>query len=351
MDLDTEYVTLRTKCDTALGVIAASIAASCKKDGHTMKRYLLYFLCFFLCVALTPTVYSLMPESLKPGDKEVIADYSDDASSVPAADMVRLLDAATGEISVIPLEDYVAGVLFTEIPSNTPPELLKTMAVVIRTYAVYHIAHGDKRHNGADLCIDPAHCRGFTKDVSDEKILAAVSGTEGMVIRRNGQVIDPITHISSSVRTESAEYVFGIAVPYLVSVETPDESKMTGFYGTKEFSKHEFASILTANGYNADETLKLINWVSYISYTAGGRVKKAFICGNEITGTELMTMFSLQSANITVNTGENGFVFTTEGIGHGVGLSIYGAWVMAESGETYDDIIVHYFKGVYISHN
>jgi stage II sporulation protein D len=145
--------------------------------------------------------------------------------------------------------------------------------------------------------------------------------------------------------------VFDTAVPYLISVETPDESSMSGFYGKKEFSKNEFASILTSNGYTIDQSTNHLSWISYISYTVGGRVKTAYICVYEISGIKLMKMLSLQSANITVSTGDNGFVFTTEGIGHGVGLSEYGAWVMAESGKTYKEIIIHYYKGVYISFN
>ncbi|MDD4125965.1 MAG: SpoIID/LytB domain-containing protein, partial [Eubacteriales bacterium] len=97
-----------------------------------MKRYLLYFLCFFICVILTPTVYSLMPEGLKPEDKEAFIEQSE-TSSLPDTDIVKLYITADGTIEEISLEDYVAGVLFTELPSEAPYELLKTMAIVIRT--------------------------------------------------------------------------------------------------------------------------------------------------------------------------------------------------------------------------
>ncbi|MDD4125582.1 MAG: SpoIID/LytB domain-containing protein, partial [Eubacteriales bacterium] len=256
-------------------------------------------------------------------------------------------------------EDYtpvaVAGadqVVGSGMPINLSSAGSKEYLGAIYGYHWTQVSGPTATHAGADLCDDPDHCRGFTKTkITDNVVLSAVSDTKGRVIRYNGQVIDPIAHISSSVKTESAEYVFGISVPYLVSVETPDESDMTGFYGKKEFSKNEFADILTSNGYTVSNTENHAGWISYIAYTAGGRVKTAYICGNEISGTKLMTMFSLQSANITVSTGENGFVFTTEGIGHGVGLSIYGAWVMAEEGKTSSEIIVHYFSGVYISYN
>ena len=43
--------------------------------------------------------------------------------------------------------------------------------------------------------------------------------------------------------------------------------------------------------------------------------------------------------------GENAFVFTTHGYGHGVGLSQYGAKVMAEDGKTWQEILEWYFPG------
>ena len=43
--------------------------------------------------------------------------------------------------------------------------------------------------------------------------------------------------------------------------------------------------------------------------------------------------------------GENAFVFTTHGYGHGVGLSQYGAKAMAEDGKDWREILEWYFPG------
>ena len=48
---------------------------------------------------------------------------------------------------------------------------------------------------------------------------------------------------------------------------------------------------------------------------------------------------------LTNDTGENAFVFTTHGYGHGVGLSQYGAKAMAEDGKTWREILEWYFPG------
>lgn len=316
-----------------------------------MKRYLLYFLCFFICVALTPAVYSLMPEGLKPEISEEVSHMSDNPSA-SEKDKVRVYKTSEDRVAEILLEDYVAKVLFEEFPSHAPAELLKTMAVVVRTFAVYRMKNPDGFHPLSHLCDDPSCCHGiFEGRVTDESIISAVTDTQGRVIYHNGKVINPVYHISSPGKTENAESVFGEKVDYLISVETPDESEMKSFHQQKEFTKTEFADILESNGFTVDRNTGHKSWVSYIARTSGGRVKIAYICGNEIPGNKLVSMFGLQSACVSVIAGDNGFIFTAEGIGHGVGLSIYGGWIMAEEGKTYNEIIVHYFNKAYIAYN
>lgn len=48
---------------------------------------------------------------------------------------------------------------------------------------------------------------------------------------------------------------------------------------------------------------------------------------------------------------EKGIRITTKGLGHGVGMSQYGAERMAESGKPYDEILQYYFKNVTIEIN
>ena len=80
---------------------------------------------------------------------------------------------------------------------------------------------------------------------------------------------------------------------------------------------------------------------------SAGYVAQMPVCRQVFTGTRLRSAFSLRSAVFTVayDAGENAFVFTTHGYGHGVGLSQYGAKVMAEDGKTWQEILEWYFPG------
>lgn len=323
-----------------------------------MKRYLVYFLCFTLCLFSTPTLYSLLPARLKPspdpdgGEEKQAAAYSE--SGFP--DVIKVYRTASGRVESIPIEEYVAGVLYAELPPETPFEMQKSMAVVIRTYAVYHALCGDKGHDGADVCDNGNHCRAYDGGGVAKSISAAAYATRGEIILYDGRVIDPISHTMSFGETEDASDAFGAAVPYLKSVATPDPpfvfaGKYDNFYKTVELSKNEFASLMESGGYPIDKSTNHVNWISYMSKSQSGRVKSAFICGYEVPGKKLAEILSLTSTAITVVTGANGFVFTSEGIGHGVGFCEYGAWSMAEAGKTYREIIVHYFQGSYIADN
>ena len=70
--------------------------------------------------------------------------------------------------------------------------------------------------------------------------------------------------------------------------------------------------------------------------------------GVSVEGTEVRRLFSLRSACFTVDTGEEGVAFRVTGFGHGVGMSQYGAELLARQGKTWQEIIHWYYADVTI---
>ena len=64
-----------------------------------------------------------------------------------------------------------------------------------------------------------------------------------------------------------------------------------------------------------------------------------------MTGSQVRQIADLNSANFTVRVQGADLVFSTVGYGHGVGLSQYGARYLALDGQTYDQILSHYYPG------
>ena len=72
----------------------------------------------------------------------------------------------------------------------------------------------------------------------------------------------------------------------------------------------------------------------YVGYFAGGALAAAF---------------SLCSQRFDAVICDGALVVTTYGYGDGLGLSQYGAYLLAKNGQTYKDILLHYYRGAEIS--
>ncbi|MBQ1265026.1 MAG: SpoIID/LytB domain-containing protein, partial [Oscillospiraceae bacterium] len=71
---------------------------------------------------------------------------------------VRLLDE--GQILTLDLEEYLVGVVLSEMPASFEPEALKAQAVASRTFACKQISNG--KHLDADVCSSSACCQAWT---------------------------------------------------------------------------------------------------------------------------------------------------------------------------------------------
>ena len=76
-----------------------------------------------------------------------------------------------------------------------------------------------------------------------------------------------------------------------------------------------------------------------------GRVETISIGGKTLSGAEARSLFSLRSTNFTAEIADGNLIFHVIGSGHGVGMSQYGANVMAQQGAGYAEILAHYYPG------
>lgn len=261
-----------------------------------------------------------------------------------------------GSVVSMPLEEYLIGVVAAEMPASYELEALKAQAVAARTYTVYKSLHGGcSAHEGADICTDSTHCQAYLTaekmasrwkgdtNIYVEKIIEAVNSTRGEMIYYEGEQIQVFYHASSGGRTENSENVYSKALPYLVSVKSEGEENSSNYYGTVTVSRDEFKSRMKA--FSSDISFKNLPLIGQITRYESGRVNTIQIGSKTFTGREVRSIFSLNSANFTVDVSDS-ITFSTIGFGHGVGLSQTGANAMAKQGSSYIDILTHYFSGV-----
>lgn len=282
--------------------------------------------------------------------------------------IISVFDYKTGETYSINLEDYLAGVVFSEMPASFEFEALKAQAVAARSFCVYKIlySHDEERayHNGADICNDYRHCKDYMSREAAvekygeiakfwEKIKSAVFETAGEIITYDFEPAIAVFHAMSGNETESAENVWGNDVPYLISVQSEEINNTDNIKNYKtesKFTTDEFKSILINGGYNADFSINYTQWLENIEINSSGRVDYALICGEKIPGVHLRELFSLRSTDFTIELTQSGeFIFTVKGYGHGVGMSQYGANLMALNGKNYIEILKWYYTGIEIN--
>ncbi len=251
-----------------------------------------------------------------------------------------------GSVVSMELDEYLVGVVGAEMPASFNIETLKAQAIVARTYTLKTINSGkklsdDNRTQNYKSNEELKNTWGSSYNTYYNKVRSAVIDTKGIVIKYNGSLIDALYHSTSNGYTEDASNVWKNSVPYLKSVSSEYDTTNKNFIYNKFISYQDLSN-------------KLGIPVSYSSNieisekTNSGRVKYLNIDGNIFNGVNVRTILGLRSTDFVFEKQETGINIITKGYGHGVGMSQYGANGMANNGYSYKDIILHYYKGVYL---
>src|SRR5213078_2169876 len=157
------------------------------------------------------------------------------------------IDVVNGKlraINFVGLEQYLYGVVPSEMPYTWAPEALKAQSVVARSYAL-----ATKRAGAFDLYPDTRSQVYLGFDHEKPASNAAVDATAGKVLLYNGQVAKTYFFSTSGGRTASAQDVWGTAIPYLVSVPDPyDSISPYHTWGPVAFSGSKLGKALHAGG-------------------------------------------------------------------------------------------------------
>ena len=251
------------------------------------------------------------------------------------------------EIRTMGLNDYLVCVLLREMPASFELEALKAQAVVARTYTLRrHELTG--KHTGAAVCTNSDCCQGYY-DIEEymsnggspesvQKIQQAVSMTDGLVLRYEGDLIDATYFSCSGGMTEDAKAVWGREIPYLQSTQSPGEENAAHYLDTVTFSVKDFLALLDINEVSMAQ-------IGDIRYTEGGGVDSISVCGKQFKGTQFRQILGLRSTAFVISVVGDTVTVTTKGFGHRVGMSQYGADAMAVGGSTFAEILAHYYKG------
>jgi SpoIID/LytB domain protein len=295
-------------------------------------------------------------------------------------------------VNDVPLEDYVASVISSEMSAGCPLELLKAHAVISRSWlccpqvgAAGNVSisagpggdeiirwYGREAHLDFDVCADD-HCQryqGITK-AHAPTVSEAVRATAGEMLVFEDQICDArFSKCCGGITEEYRSAWDDREVPYLVSrydgepglvfCDTHDRDLLAqilpgfdletqDFYRwTVTYSGEEIRELVRAR---LGEDLGRVVGLDPLSRGPGDRIirlrisgeKKTLIVGKELEIRRALSRSHLYSSAFEVEQSGANFVLKGKGWGHGVGLCQIGAAVMASRGWPYDRILAHYY--------
>lgn len=269
------------------------------------------------------------------------------------------------------LENYIRGVVPNEVVKNWPIDVLKVQAVAARTYAVYHGLR-KKTHSFWDVD-DTARYQVFTGLTHVvEKTDLAVTETSGEIMTFKNKVIKAYFHSYSGGKTSSAKKVFGeMDNEYCMgSEEIFTREELLGtinpkfswivHWKTEDIKRLSFLKIVKNNSITKN---KFNDYKENIDFTLKEErdhkdfysLKKLWIIQGErkefLTVKEIRKLlghgkihsywFYYHKNNV------QSFRLRGHGWGHHVGMSQWGAYMMAKNyGYDYKDILNHYYRNI-----
>ncbi|MDE5539318.1 MAG: stage II sporulation protein D [Bacilli bacterium] len=247
----------------------------------------------------------------------------------------------------IDLEEYVVGVVGGEMPASFNMEALKAQAVAARTYALYKMQNIDGYvlsttiNDQVYLSKEKLKAKwGNEFDYYYERVKKAVEETKGQVLSYNGEIIIAYYFAISNGYTEPAQTVFKETRDYLVSVDSNWDKSYSAYSSTFTMLRSNFCAKLNI------DCEKIV--ISNVVRSETGYVREITINNVKFTGIQLFNKLGLKSTDFTITVSGDNVVIKTNGFGHGVGMSQYGAQGMASKGYSYDKILKHYYKNTEI---
>jgi len=321
----------------------------------------------------------------------------------------RYNKATMTAVNIVPLEEYLYGVVPAEMPSTWHEEALKAQAVCARSYALVKAGFDGKSNAQKGYKIVDTISSQVYKGYLTESVKAnrAVDATKGEMVCFNNKVVPAYFYSTSGGRTESSADVWATDLPYLQSV--PDffeqnaermvwqelitfreiktalrgqgiyfdkvkDLKVSKYSDTKRvYALHVVSDekSLTLQGTTIRTVLNLFSTkfkivrqgdvpdeVSVLSAEGmqTGRISEMYLASADgvAKASDTLSQYIVRSADNLANyprtAPEKGdeLLFAGMGYGHGVGMSQYGAKGMAEAGYNYKEIIEYYFTGAYV---
>lgn len=294
------------------------------------------------------TIQNVDPQKKASDVPEIPRQLKTDEAGVP---ILSVYDHGVDEMSEMNIENYIMGVVAGEMKNDWPEEALKAQAILARTFVLKFCQDKDSRYEGADISTDVEEAQAYSRENINERVKKAVEDTQGWVMADDGEYpyawfhahsggMTEVPSVALDFQGEDPEYLKPVASGE--SEDAPDSVKRW----TAEFSRDEVIQAADGAGLNIDE----LKSIEIGKKGASGRAATLRINGQEVSGPTFRIQIGANQLKSTliesIEIKGDTVIFTGRGFGHGVGMSQWGAYAMANQGKNVDEIVAYYFPDV-----
>lgn len=259
-----------------------------------------------------------------------------------------LCEQEAGSISV-PLETALISMLSSVMDEDSPKEALRAMAILLRTQAVLEIEqNGSCLVQGYAGDTELRERWGAYYDTYYAVYAEAVEETRGIIMTYDGKPIETAFHPISAGHTRSPALLSDGQTYHWKSVSCEQDLMAQEYRTVVDYSAEKLADCLKVlTGSTSIAGVQIVieerDEAGYVvSLSVSGEGFDAFRIGGE----RFRSVFGLPSSHFTMEENGEGVRFICFGSGHGYGLSIYQACMLAEEGRTCMDILKYFFDEI-----
>lgn len=254
-------------------------------------------------------------------------------------------------VNQIDLDDYVAGVVVSEINTGWHLEVLKAQAVAARTYVLRKkMLNQDQPYDVVASVQDQVYTGRTQVNGSVRK---AVHETQNIVVTYDDRPIFAAYSSTAAGPTEDAKNVWSKDLPYLKGVDCPFDRESPRFQWRAAIELTTIERQLRKSGY----PIGVLATLTPFTYTQAGRIDQIRILHSKgeiiLRGQDFRRVIgyaAVPSTHFTIEKFGEELVLAGRGSGHAVGLCQWGAKEMAELGYRHQSILQYYYPGTQLTH-
>lgn len=258
-------------------------------------------------------------------------------------------------IGVLPLENYLVGVIASEMPLSWPLETLKAQAIAARSYALVSMRERQGQVYHVESSILDQVFTHIGNGPDDSALIAkakeAVHLTEGQVLydpQNRNRILKAYYHSDCGGKTASAKAVWGYGSPLGGAI---DESCPIRPKSRWSLQLSQEALTERIKKFLRQPQLGFLQNFRLIRPSSKDRVEKIQLFWE--SGKDMLVSAQdfraaigfeqMRSTLFEVEKKANGYQFSGSGFGHGVGLCQWGARRLGQLGRSSQEILAHYY--------